>query len=285
MAPVKLVGQCCALFVCCWAGLRPKAMASVKLVVQCCALFVHCHPTQALQLQMPVVAARRYFDFEVYKNERAPIFSTAASWVALTRLWIHIDEIFHADLGQQDSWPDMAKSRYREIWRGDYDKELESTCTLLPASLDRAKSAMQARLREQLPCLSRLILNLNQLKAASITVGPAVAEEPKEPEAPGAALERDGNVTAAIASFGELTTQEKKSLVEKLNTEAVAKRKEARPCQATAPQHHGLMQFASTSFHDGITLFLFGRPCPRRCAGRPRPSFEPACGLSAPRRR
>ena len=194
-------------------------------------LFWSCiSPTQALQLQMPAVAAKRYFDFEVYKNERAPIFSTAASWVALTRLSLHIDEIFHADLGQTDAWPDMAKSRYREIWRGDYDKELESTCTLLPASLDRAKSAMQARLREQLPCLSRLILNLNQLKAAAITVGPALPQEPKEPEAPSDALDKDGNVTAAIPCFGELSAQEKKSLVEKLNAEAVAKRKEARPC-------------------------------------------------------
>ena len=178
---------------------------------------------------MPVVAARRYFDFEVCKNERAPIFTSAGAWTALARLGPHIDEIFYADLGQPDSWPDVAKSRYREIWRGDYDQELQATSSVLPASLDRAKSAMQTRLREQLPCLSRLMLAMNQMKAASITVGPSA--EPVEPQEPcsASALEQEGNVTAAIPAFGELSASEKRALVEKLNAEAATKRKDARP--------------------------------------------------------
>ena len=184
---------------------------------------------EALQAEMVRVAVARYFQHDMHKNaeRQVSIFATGSAWASFARLARHVEQVLESSFGAAASWPDMASLLHRELWRGEHDTELVRLAMQLPANLDNTPSIMQKRLQEMFLPLSRLFRQLAEaesVKANDFTQPAPQAEPSTPPDAAGAAASLVGDVTDALAA--QRSPQEKAELVEQLNKDAEARRKD-----------------------------------------------------------
>ena len=214
-----------------------------------------------LQCTMVTFAEKRYMEFGwLAETTNKPLFNSGATWVAFSRLMSFIESIFKNEFGQQNAWPDTVTNFFRTTYRGEYDNDLLQLSSVLPSALDTNIQAMHKRLREQFQPLARLFLAIEESKKVSVV---SVASNQKEEEAADKEEEKKadqldklakmdvGDITSSISAYGDMTVSEKKSLVQKLNTEAqVARDKAIRTqveAQAAAIMRARVKTFASVT--------------------------------------
>ena len=176
--------------------------------------------------------------------------------------------MFVPDFGDAKSWPDAVNGFHRTMWRGEFDAEMLQVSSVLPSTMDTNPQAMGKRLREQLVPLHRLYLHMEESKSVTQFSGGAKAEVEKTQKEEDdnnnlqdAALKgkldevEAGDVTSSISDFGSMTVQEKKSLVSKLNKDAIDGR--------TAAIQHKLLKAAANIVRHRVRVFTSGTECKR----------------------
>lgn len=187
------------------------------------------------------VAARRYFTFGFDSDTAKALFPSGGAWVAFTRLIGFIEALFTAEFGSEQSWPDMIKSRHRELWRGEHDNEITQVSMVLPAALDSNPHNMMRRLQEQLPPVSRVMLAVAEARRQQQIVqgdNPQDEEKATEEEKTGVhGVQGDsdvhtGDISKSISDYANMTMAEKKGLAEKLSKDAMEQRQAIAPDMA-----------------------------------------------------
>jgi len=185
----------------------------------------------AIQRRMPEVAARRYFDHGCVRSAK-PLFASAAAWPAFTRLIDHIHQLFVHEFGAPGTWSDSVNIRYREIWRGDMDHEMVQFSVAAGAHLDNNPHQMQARLKSELPCVTRLLRSIDEArKLSKATVQAPLADAVPEADAAdsdplvaSASCAADGVINSAVDGFSEMSAAERKQLAAELTKKAADER-------------------------------------------------------------
>jgi len=191
----------------------------------------------SLQRRMADVAARRYFDHGGVRSAKA-LFANAAAWPAFTRLIDYIDQLFAQDFGPPGTWPDSASIRHREIWRGDLDHEMVQFCAVAGAHLDANPHQMMARIKVELPCVSRLFKSIEETREmtkATMAAGSmsSVGSQEKndaeevDPVTASASSASDGVISNTIDGFGDMSAAERKQLATELTKRSADDRNKA----------------------------------------------------------
>lgn len=189
----------------------------------------------ALQRRMPGVAAARFFEHGGLNSNR-PLFNSGASWVAFTRLIDHVQAVFVAEFGEKGTWEDSPAIRMREIMKGEYDHEFVQFASVAGAHLDTAPHMMAARIKAELPCVSRLLKSYEEARAVgsvgsvgSMGSAPSASSEAEKPES-AASVEAvkqesaDGVVSDSVSGFSDMSIAEKRAIVADLNKRAEEER-------------------------------------------------------------
>ena len=176
--------------------------------------------------------------------------------------------MFVQDFGDAKTWPDSVNAFNRTMWRGEFDADILQLSLVLPSTMDANSQAMTKRMREQLPPLRRLYLNMDESKAVTQFSGGAKAEAEKtqkeeddQNDLQDAALKgkldevEAGDVSSSISDFSSMTVQEKKSLVAKLNKDAIDGR--------TAAIQHKLLKAAAGIVRHRVRVFTSVTECKR----------------------
>lgn len=197
-----------------------------------------------LQRSMAATAAKRFFDYGGISTTNRPLFNTAAAWCAFSRLINHCEQLLIAQFGQPDTWEDNVNTRFRELWKGEYDHECVTFCAAAGAHLDSSTGQMQQRIMSDLPCISRLLKSIEETRAlgsvcsvsaVASTAAAGSAEAEKNTEGAGA---KDGVIGTDVDGFQKMTAAEKKNLAAELTARAKTDReamlKQAISYQASA---------------------------------------------------
>ena len=176
--------------------------------------------------------------------------------------------MFVQDFGDAKTWPDSVNAFNRTMWRGEFDADMLALSSLLPSTMDANSQAMTKSLPEQLGPLRRLYLNMDESKAVTQFSGGAKAEAEKtqkeeddQNNLQDAALKgkldevEAGDVSSSISDFSSMTVQEKKSLVAKLNKDAIDGR--------TAAIQHKLLKAAAGIVRHRVRVLTSGTECKR----------------------
>ena len=188
----------------------------------------------AIQNEAVDVFVKRFFNYDFYLNPMKSVFTSAAAWMAFTRIIKFVDAIMTNDFGPRQGWPDMAHTLDRGLWKGEFDSDMVQLSCVLPASLDGNGHAMMKRLREQFSPLSRMLLAYEESKkVVSVVSGDDKKKEEEEAEKKQQEEEERstvsainaGDVSGSISEYANMSVHEKKALVNSLNKDAEESRK------------------------------------------------------------
>jgi len=175
-------------------------------------------------------------------------------------------------------------SFHRTMCRGELDSDTLQLSIVLPSTLDGNAHAMGRRLQEQFQPLRRLYLNLEESKSVTQFSGGAKAEAENTQNAgddknaiQDAALKgkldgvEAGDVSSSISDFGSMTVQEKKSLVSKLNKDAVDGR--------TSAIQHKLLKAAADIVRHRLKVFTSATELKRYMESNTRSKLQMRLGI------